>query len=136
MGNISLEYWNELSSQFLLINSLLAGFSIAIVTTLLVHDYNNRYLKMIFYVSVLAVFSFVISIFANTTIKMMTTQGYPLELKESKFFFARVTTAASFVIGILSIISIISISGWVKSKRTGWFTTVLGIISLLLIFLV
>lgn len=135
MGNISLEYWNELSSQFLLINSLLAGFSITLVATLLVHEYKNRFIKMIFYASVLAVFSFIISVFGNIGIKMMTTKGYPLELSQSRFTQVRVFTAISFVVGIFSVLFSISVSGWVKSKRAGWFTTILGIIATIIIFI-
>ena len=136
MKEMSFSYWNELSSQFMFMSSLMCGFSRAIVITLLIHNSSNRVLNIIFKLSVFSALTFLISIFSTTTIKMMTTEGYPLKFVESKFFTARVISGLSFFVGVLSIIRVMSLSGWVKSKRTGWLTTVLGIVSLVLFFLV
>lgn len=136
MEKISFEYWNELTTQFLLINSLLAGFSITIVATLLVYDSKSKIVNTIFRIATFSVLCFIVAIFANTTLKMMTTTGYPLEFKENKFFTARVVAGVSFLLGIISMISMMSLSGWVKSKKIGWFTTLIGVVAFIIIMVV
>jgi hypothetical protein len=39
---ITLEYWNALANQILLISSLLCGFSVAVVANLLISDKDNK----------------------------------------------------------------------------------------------
>ncbi len=41
MNGMSLEYWNELAHQLILISSLLSGFSIAVIANLLVYKSNS-----------------------------------------------------------------------------------------------
>ena len=136
MDGISLSYWNELSNQLMLISSLMCGFSVAVVVTLLIHNSTNKILGIIFKLAVFSALAFLLSIFSTTTIKMMTTQGYPLKFDEAKFSTTRIIAGFGFLTGILSIISILSLSGWVKTKRTGWLTTILGILSFILFLLV
>jgi hypothetical protein len=47
MIEISLEYWNSLANQLILISSLLSGYSIAVVANLLVYENNKRLSKYI-----------------------------------------------------------------------------------------
>jgi len=47
----------------------------------------------------------------------------------------RVVGVIAFFLGIISLLAMISMSGWTKSKRMGRFTTILGIITLILILL-
>jgi hypothetical protein len=84
-------------------------------------------------VSTLAASFFLVSVFAMTTLLMKTTTGYPLEVIESDLIFPRIVGAISFILGIISLIAMISLAGWTKSKKMGRFTTAVGIFTLVLI---
>ena len=70
-----------------------------------------------------------------TKLLLMTTEGYPLELKNTDLFLPRIIGTISFYFGILSLITMISLAGWTKSKRMGIITTGIGIITLILTLL-
>ena len=133
MIEITFEYWNKLADQTIMISSLLGGFTIAVIANLLVSEVNTRIFKNIMIVSTLAACFFLVSVFAMTTLLMKTTTGYPLEVIESDLIFPRIVGAISFILGIISLIAIISLAGWTKSKKMGRFTTAVGIFTLVLI---
>jgi uncharacterized membrane protein YozB (DUF420 family) len=133
MIEITFEYWNKLADQTIMISSLLGGFTIAVIANLLVSEVNTRIFKNIMIVSTLAASFFLVSVFAMTTLLMKTTTGYPLEVIESDLIFPRIVGAISFILGIISLIAMISLAGWTKSKKMGRFTTAVGIFTLVLI---
>ena len=133
---ITLEYWNELAKQTILISSLLSGFSITVVANLLVSDKNDKLFNRILKSATLSAGCFLVSVFAMIQISMMTTPGgYLKNITENEFFVPRIIGIIAFMVGLFSLTVMISLSGWTKSKRVGIYTTVIGIITLLLIFI-
>jgi len=130
---ISLEYWNKLADQIIMISSLLAGFSIAVVANFLVSETNNRLMRNIMKFAVTAASFFLIALFSMTKILMMTTEGFPFKVSGDDLMFPKLIGGISFFIGIISLITMVSLSGWTKSKKLGRFTTVIGILALILI---
>ncbi len=135
MTEITFEYWNKLASQIIMISSLLGGFSIAVIANLLVSDTNTRLSKIIMTASTLAAGFFLITVFAMTNILMKTTVGYPFKVVADDLIFPRTIGVISLYLGIMSLITIISFAGWTKSKKMGRFTTVVGILTLILILI-
>ena len=135
MIELTFEYWNKLAEQTITISSLLGGFSIAVIANFLVSDLNTKLSKSIMAVSTLAASFFLITIFAMTNILMKTTVGYPFKVVDNDLMLPRVVGVITFFIGIISLVALISMSGWTKSKKMGRFTTILGAITLLLILL-
>lgn len=133
MVEIPLEYWNKLANQVIMISSLLGGFSIAVIANLLVSDLNTKLSRTIMLAANFAASFFLITVFAMTKIVMMTTTGYPLKVVASNLMFPRFIGIISFFIGIISLIIMISLAGWTKSKRMGKITTTVGIITFILI---
>ena len=133
MIEISLEYWNKLADQIIMISSLLGGFSIAVVANFLVSETNNRLMSNIMKFAVIAASFFLIALFSMTKILMMTTKGFPLQISEDDLIFPKMIGGISFFIGIISLIIMISLSGWTKSKILGRFTTAIGVLTLILI---
>ncbi|MFT6984119.1 MAG: hypothetical protein ACJAUD_002899 [Crocinitomicaceae bacterium] len=133
MTEITFEYWNKLAEQTITISSLLGGFSIAVIANLLVSDVNTKLSKTIMVVSTLAASFFLIAVFAMTNVLMKTTVGYPFKVVDNDLFLPRVLGSISFFLGIASLIAMISLAGWTKSKKMGRFTTILGIMTLILI---
>ena len=133
MTEITFEYWNKLADQTITISSLLGGFSIAVIANLLVSDVNTRISKTILVVSTLAASFFLVTVFGMTDLLMKTTVGYPFKVVENDLFLPRIIGTVSFFLGITSLIALISLAGWTKSKKMGRFTTIVGIITLILI---
>ena len=133
MTEITFEYWNKLAEQTITISSLLGGFSIAVIANLLVSDVNTKLSKTIMVVSTLAASFFLITVFAMTNVLMKTTVGYPFKVVDNDLFLPRVLGSISFFLGIVSLIAMISLAGWAKSKKMGRFTTIVGIMTLILI---
>jgi len=131
MVELSLEYWNELAHQLLLITSLLSGFSIAIVANLLVYNSKNRITNIILKIATIAAGCFLITVFAMTKIIMMTTDGYPFKIIQSDIALPRTIGSLTLMLGIVSLAGVISLAGWTKSKNTGIFTTVVGFSTLI-----
>jgi len=130
MIEITFEYWNKLADQTILISSLLGGFSIAVIANLLVSEINTRLIKSIMIFSTLAASFFLITVFAMTKLLLMTTPGYPLKVVSNDLSVPRIVGSSFFYLGIVSLITVISLAGWTKSKRMGIFTTAIGIMTL------
>jgi hypothetical protein len=133
MTQLSPDYWNALASQLIVISSLLAGFSLSLIFSLA--ENKSKVMNYVFRASVTATASFLVSIFAMTKILMLTNKGFPFKIAAENLIFPRITGIIFFIIGILSIIVILALSGWVKSENSKNFTTTVGIITFILIVL-
>lgn len=132
MTELTFEYYNKLADQIISISALLGGFSIAIIANFLVSETKTRLTNNIMVASTLSACLFLISVFAMTSVLMMTTEGYPKKILESDLLLPRGIGAFSFFLGIISLLTMIALSGWTKSKKMGIFTTIIGIITLIL----
>lgn len=131
---ITLEYWNELAKQLILISSLLSGFSITVVANLLVSDKNDTLTNRILKAATLSTGCFLVSVFATVQIAMITTPGFPMkEVTENDFLIPRIIGIICFIVGLLSLTAVVSMSGWTKSKKVGRYTTFIGVLTLILI---
>lgn len=133
MDELSFEYMNKFASQMQFISALLCGFSLTILVLIFDKKHSDKILVHIFRFSILASGAFLVSIFAMTDIFMMTTKGFPLAVEGKDLVFPNITGGVSFFIGIISISVIISLLGWTKSKSLGIFSTIVGVITLVLI---
>jgi len=135
MFELSLEYLNTFANQIIFISALLGGFSLTVLVLLLDNKESSKLMASIFRIATIATGAFLVSIFAMTKIFMMTTKDFPLEVESEDLLLTRVIGVIVFLIGLVSVILIMSISGWTKSKNLGWFTTIIGVITLVLTFL-
>lgn len=129
---LPLEYWNRLAGQQIFISAFLGGFSLTIIASLLVRDISGRYKKRIFKAAIISAASFLICLFASNNMLMMTTPGFPVEVSDNELMLPRLIGGMSFFVGIVSLIVIISLAGWTQSKGMGRFTTIVGILTLIL----
>ncbi|MEM1214291.1 MAG: hypothetical protein AAGJ82_01305 [Bacteroidota bacterium] len=126
-------YLRELAKQTLFVCGILEGFSISAVVTLLGYERHDRVMAIIFCAAILSTAAFLLAIFGMTGVIMLTTEGYPLPNPEADLRATRNIASVGLLLGILSITTLLSASGWVKSKRLGWFTTVVGVLLLIAI---
>ena len=132
---LSFDYWNKLADQMIVISSLLGGFSIAVIANFLVSDTNTRLLRNTMKAAVSAASFFLVSLFASTNILMMTTKGFPYEVTEGDLTIPSIIGGMTFIFGIISLVTMIALAGWTKSKNMGRFTTTIGVLTLILILL-
>jgi phage shock protein PspC (stress-responsive transcriptional regulator) len=136
MIEMPFSYWNDLANQMIITSALLSGFSIAIVANLLVYNSDRRLIRIILKIATAAAGFFLISLFAIQSIAIKTSDSYPFELTHSAIQFPRIIGGIALMLGIIALCSIIALSGYTKSKHTGVFTTMIGIVTLIIIFLV
>ncbi|WP_111709563.1 hypothetical protein [Lutibacter citreus] len=127
------DYLNKIANQLVMISSLLGGFSIAVIANLLVYKSQNRITNTILKSTTIAAGCFLVTLFAMTNIVMKTTEGYPLKITQNDLMIPKLTGFIAFFVGIITLSLVISLSGWTKSKKTGIFTTIVGIITFLMI---
>jgi len=135
MVEMSFEYWNKLADQLIVISSLLGGFSIAVIANFLISDTNTRLSRNIMKAAVLAASFFLVSMFAMTKILMMTSNGFPLKIAEGDLRISSIIGAMTLFFGIVSLITMIALAGWTKSKKMGRFTTAVGILTFIFILI-
>ncbi len=75
--DIPLGYWNALAKQTILISSLLSGFSIAFIASILASEKEGKMTNALVKVATVTASSFLVTVFAMVQISMMTTPGYP-----------------------------------------------------------
>lgn len=132
---ITQEYWNELAKQMILISSLLSGFSITVMTSLLVSDKNDKLTNRILKTATLSAGCFLVTLFSMVQVSMMTTPGFPDNIVSDDLIVPRTIGIITLIIGLFSLTVIISLSGWTKSRKVGIFTTIIGILTLILTFM-
>jgi len=135
MTELPLEYWNKLAGQLITMSSLLSGFSIAVTANLLVTDSDKRLETNILKVASVASGCFLITVFAMTKILMATTEGYPIKIASDDLIFPRTIGIVTLFLGIICLSVVIALSGWTKSRKTGIFTSVVGILTFLMILM-
>ena len=132
MNELPFEYWNKLSSQFILISVFLGGFSIAITANLLINQSEKKLYNIMLKLATTSSSGFLTTVFAMTNIVLATTDGSPISATQSELNTPRIIGFLGYLAGVLSLLAIIGLSGWTKSKKTGIFTTVVSIITLIL----
>lgn len=135
MTELTFEYWNKLAEQIITISSLLGGFSIAVIANLLVSETKTRLTNNIMAASTLAAGFFLITLFAMTKLLMMTTDGYPIKVADNDLLFPRIIGVIALLFGIISLLTMVSMAGWTKSRKMGIFTTTIGILTFLFILI-
>ncbi len=133
MMELPVEYMNKLAEHTLVINALLAGFSLTMVVGLLGIKEEGKIYNHLFRASISATVLFLISIFAMTNLLMLTTKGFPFPLASSDFTFPRTLGVLSFMFGIIALLIAVGLSGWTKSRSLGWFTSISAMLALFLI---
>ncbi len=112
--------------QLALVSSILGGFSITYVCTILTMKTEKKIEFWIFIVGLIAALCFLI-----------TTLGWSMmsfEEGKSDTFAHHQVLVKFLLVGLLTIITSISLSGWLKDTKTGISTTIIGFISLVILF--
>ena len=133
MIDLPVEYFRILAEQLVFISVFLGGISANILGTLIVAKNDNRIIKIMILVLSLAAVSFIVAVLGMNKVLMILAPNSLYNNPNELLFYPRLVGGLAFYIGIFSLIAVISLSGWLKSKRIGIITTVIGIFSSILI---
>lgn len=132
MNELPISYLKVLAEQIGFISVFLGGISATILGTLIVLKKDSKIFNWMIILLSLAAVSFIVAVFGMNKIQMVLTPDYPNP--DHSIFYARIVGSISFLLGIYSLITVISLSGWLQSKKIGILTTSIGLIAAFLIF--
>lgn len=135
MNELSDQYMHLLAEQFIFISVFLGGFSATLLATIISSDLNNKCSKAMIVTSATSALSFVICVFCMTGIFLMTSEGYPNHLGGYSMSFTKNLAAINLAIGILSFVTTIGLSGWLKSRGLGITTSILATIAFVVLLI-
>ncbi|BDS11577.1 hypothetical protein [Aureispira anguillae] len=135
MTELSPEYFKLVAEQLVLISVFLGGISTTILGTIIMHESDDKILKFMILGLSLAAVSFIVSVIGMNKVLMVLAPDSPYQNKNELLFYPRLIGGLSFYLGIYSLLFVIGLTGWMKSKKIGIFTTTIGILSAYLIFI-
>jgi hypothetical protein len=112
---ITLEYWNTLANLTILTSTLLIRFSVSAVTNLLVFNKNDTLTNCVLKSAMLSAGYFLVIIFIITPILIITTtENFLKPSIIDDFLIHSVIAMVTVLIGLLSLVVIILLSGWIQ----------------------
>lgn len=130
MIELPLPYINELAKQVVFISSFLGGFSLTLLGSLILSDRQGKLLNAVIISTAISALGFILAVVAMTQLIMISTEGYPFAVDSQKLFTGRLTGTLGLFIGIISLMVTIALIGWVRSKKLGIITTIIGTLTL------
>lgn len=132
--DLPVEYFRVLAEQAVFISAFLGGISATILVTFIITNNDKKVFKYMILFSAIAAVAFIVAIFGMTKIQLMLAPDAPFENIKEQLIFPRIVGGLGFYIGINSLLAVISLSGWLRSKRLGVITTILGVLASMLTF--
>lgn len=135
MLELPLPYLNELAKQIAFMSSFLGGFSVTLLGTLILSDRDGKLLRVMIVSTATSALAFIVAVAAMTQLIMVSTEGYPFEIDQQQLSSSRVIGTLALFLGIIALMCTIALSGWVRSRKLGIFTTVIGAITMIVVLL-
>ena len=131
MQQLSPEYLAEIARQIIFISAFLGGCATTFLGTLLFANSQHRYTGWAIGASALSACAFIVAVFALTMLLVTQDPNAPVGMASaSSVLAARLVGLLSFVVGMYSLLTCIGLSGWLRSRRLGWTTTIISLFSL------
>lgn len=136
MLDLSNTFLREVGVQSLLVGIFLGGISVSILGNLIVSNNNGKIIKILIIGLSISSLSFLLTILSSFELILILTEGSNEEVNSQILKQTTRPVWMSLYLGLFSLISVISLSGWLKGKKLGMITTILGIITILFIILI
>ena len=129
MTELSSAYFAELANQLIFISAFLGGFSATILGTLIASEDNTKIMKVLILLVSISAASFILTVLSMTKIILIHAPDSPFGNNQDLTSLPRVVGSLSFLMGMIALLLVISLSGWLKSKKLGKCTGLIGLIS-------
>lgn len=137
MQEIPAEYVTEFYRQTAFMAAVLGGFAAAFVGALLAADAENRIGTWAVGVASAAAVLLVVATLGSTLVLLYAVlygiTDFDLSAWPRRAFWAKVIADFAFFGGLYALVAALGLSGWTRSRATGWVTTAVGIAGLLLV---
>ena len=129
----------ELKSSYVLavaehlsfVSAFLGGVSATILFSLIIFSSPKRLVSLVIAASALAACSLLVSVISAWRLSIGLHPDLPFVADPGKLNILWHTMISGYSIGLLSLISSIGLSGWIRSKRVGIITSIIAIIAIL-----
>ncbi|MDX1546903.1 MAG: hypothetical protein R3247_07945 [Rhodothermales bacterium] len=125
------EYLAELFRQMAFIAAVLGGFSAAFLATVVTAANSSRYATIAIGAAAFASASFVAVTVGATVVALNVVAlglsdlaAFPAATDRARFW-----TGLLFLVGIYALILALGMSGWLRSRATGWTTTAAAVLA-------
>jgi len=135
MNEISPDFLKFIAEHLVLICVFLGGISATILGTIILHKGESKIINSMIIGLSLAAVSFIVAIIAFNKIQVVLNPSSPYYGKDDLLNFPRLVGGLSFYLGIYALIVVVGLSGWMRSKKIGIFTTSIAVLSGIFIFL-
>jgi len=126
-------YLSDMAAQLASLSAFLGGFAATFLATLLALAQQRRLMTVTVALSCLSAISFMIAVVAASMLGAMLHAGAPAILARASPSLPRGFMSLGFGVGIYSLLFAIGCSGWLRTRATGWTTTVISLVGAIII---
>ncbi len=128
MPELKSAYAIAAAEQMSLVGVFLGGVSVTILVTIVVFSSSSKSVNWIVGSSALAACSLLISVIASLRLVVALHPDLPevFVASSSQIWVLWNTMITGYGIGVMSLITSIGLSGWLKSPKTGWLTSAIA----------
>lgn len=133
MQELSPDYLAEIGRQLSTLSAFLGGFAIAFLGTVLGFGKPHPQAGRVAGSAAVAAAAFAVAVMAFTSLIIVLHPMAPANIKQTtNTSLARVVAILSFLVGIYALLLSLGMSGWIRSSRLGWLTTIVAALAALL----
>ncbi|HTU10186.1 MAG TPA: hypothetical protein VMG08_04735 [Allosphingosinicella sp.] len=127
-------YLSALAAQIGSLSAFLGGFAATYLGTLLALGQKGRAAGWAIGAAVLASVAFIVTVVASTLLVAAYDEHAPAFVRDVlPLATVRVLMSLGFVTGLYALLASLACSGWPRSRRTGWTTSIVAGIGMLLV---
>lgn len=122
---------DELFAQLSVVSAILGGFAFTFVGALLALPVTSRVYAWVFGASLLAAMAFMVTALGSVLASLAVKNSYPVDIAS---LHAKISQA--FLLGILCFLVATGACGWLKSRKLGYVSLAIAVVSALGVALV
>ncbi len=126
-------YLSVLAAQLASLSAFLGGFAATYLGTLIIYRPKGRAVVLTVGFAAVAAVAFVVTVVAATMLTALLHTAAPMATQRTSPAFPQIVMTIGFAFGTTALLTSLGISGWIKSRGTGWITTITAAIGMLMI---
>ena len=131
MKKLDPDYVTAVAEQLSFVSAFLGGVSITILVTIVVFANPKKSVSWIVAASALAACSLLIAVVAAWRLIILLNPATNVAFDPSILSVLWASMLLGYGVGFLALLACIGLSGWIRSKKTGWITTSMAVVSVL-----
>lgn len=131
MTPLAADYLSTLAAQIGSVSAFLGGFAATFLAMFLTMGHRSRAASVAIGASAIASVAFVVAVIGSTALIAMLHPHAPAGMA-ADVGKAQVLGSLAFLLGIAALLASLGASGWTRSRRAGWMTSVTAGIGALL----